>query len=222
MKKLLLSLLVATGVANASVQTQTNFFDVDHDGVDSFFDQFDSSLGTLTGVQLTITSIAAGSFTIVNSSPSSTTDVSNIINSLYVSSYQPDEFNVGTNLPTINLLTTLTSGLNPVAKRTSGVNGSTTFSINSAPSQYLANNFSFNILTISPYIGSGSVTFMLQDTTSATLIGGTPSPNYNNISDPTTLTLTYSYTAVPEPSTYALFGIGAIGMLMVMRRKKTA
>ena len=28
--------------------------------------------------------------------------------------------------------------------------------------------------------------------------------------------------AVPEPSTYALFGLGAIGMLMVMRRKKTA
>jgi len=28
--------------------------------------------------------------------------------------------------------------------------------------------------------------------------------------------------AVPEPSTYALFGIGAIGMLMVLRRKKSA
>jgi len=28
--------------------------------------------------------------------------------------------------------------------------------------------------------------------------------------------------AVPEPSTYALFGIGAIGLLLVMRRKKTA
>jgi hypothetical protein len=28
--------------------------------------------------------------------------------------------------------------------------------------------------------------------------------------------------AIPEPSTYALFGLGAIGMLMVMRRKKTA
>jgi hypothetical protein len=28
--------------------------------------------------------------------------------------------------------------------------------------------------------------------------------------------------AVPEPSTYALFGIGAIGLLMVVRRKKTA
>jgi len=29
-------------------------------------------------------------------------------------------------------------------------------------------------------------------------------------------------TAVPEPSTYALFGIGVVGMLLVMRRKKTA
>ena len=28
--------------------------------------------------------------------------------------------------------------------------------------------------------------------------------------------------AAPEPSTYALFGLGAIGLLMVMRRKKTA
>jgi hypothetical protein len=28
--------------------------------------------------------------------------------------------------------------------------------------------------------------------------------------------------AAPEPSTYALFGIGAIAMLMVLRRKKVA
>jgi hypothetical protein len=28
--------------------------------------------------------------------------------------------------------------------------------------------------------------------------------------------------SIPEPSTYALFGLGAIGMLMVLRRKKTA
>ena len=35
-------------------------------------------------------------------------------------------------------------------------------------------------------------------------------------------TFTVTNQAAPEPSTYALFGIGAIGMLMVMRRKKTA
>jgi len=32
----------------------------------------------------------------------------------------------------------------------------------------------------------------------------------------------FEFNAIPEPSTYALFGLGAIGMLMVMRRKKTA
>ena len=35
-------------------------------------------------------------------------------------------------------------------------------------------------------------------------------------------TLALQFTAVPEPSTYALFGIGAIGMLMVIRRKRAA
>jgi sugar lactone lactonase YvrE len=33
--------------------------------------------------------------------------------------------------------------------------------------------------------------------------------------------LAFQPQTVPEPSTYALFGIGAIGMLMVLRRKKT-
>jgi hypothetical protein len=34
--------------------------------------------------------------------------------------------------------------------------------------------------------------------------------------------MAYPSESIPEPSTYALFGIGAIGLLMVMRRKKTA
>jgi len=34
--------------------------------------------------------------------------------------------------------------------------------------------------------------------------------------------IAFTPATVPEPSTYALFGIGAIGMLMVLRRKKTA
>jgi len=34
--------------------------------------------------------------------------------------------------------------------------------------------------------------------------------------------VTFSVQSIPEPSTYVLFGLGAIGMLMVLRRKKTA
>jgi hypothetical protein len=32
----------------------------------------------------------------------------------------------------------------------------------------------------------------------------------------------YTLQSAPEPSTYALFGIGAIALLMVLRRKRTA
>ena len=214
--------LFAAETASAAVLIQTNNSYTTHDGTDFYFNQFDSTLGTLTGVNLTITSTALGTFTIANSSPSSTTSVSNIVDYLFVSSYQLDELSSGTNLSTINVATTVTSGSDPVAKRVAGVNGTTTFSINSVPTQYLANNFSLNLLTLSPYIGSSTVSFFLQDGLSATLIGGSPTANYNSISDPTTVTLAYSYSAVPEPSTYALFGLGGMALVIACRRKLTA
>jgi hypothetical protein len=48
--------------------------------------------------------------------------------------------------------------------------------------------------------------------------GSAINANFVSVSRP----LNIAFASVPEPSTYALFGIGAIGMLMVMRRKKTA
>lgn len=47
-------------------------------------------------------------------------------------------------------------------------------------------------------------------------------PDPNDEENDYSLNYSFMATAVPEPSTYALFGIGAIGMLMVLRRKKTA
>lgn len=47
-------------------------------------------------------------------------------------------------------------------------------------------------------------------------------PYTNNYADAFGLIVSANIIAVPEPSTCALFGIGAIGMLVVMRRKKTA
>jgi len=210
----------ASGTAYGDTLVQTNSASVDHIGYDFNFNQFDSTLGTLTGVELTITSTAGGNFTISNASRSTTTSVTNIQDYLYLVSYQLDELSGGTNLPTINLATTITSGSNPVSKQIGAVPGSTTFSITSSPAQYLANNDSFN-LTISSYTGVGTVTFNLTDATSATLTGGTPTPNYNNISDPTTVKLAYTYTAIPEPSTYAFFGLGALALVVAYRRRVT-
>ena len=55
---------------------------------------------------------------------------------------------------------------------------------------------------------------------------GIASDSYTGVQDNFTgfrlAEITSNLISVPEPSTYALFGTGAIGMLMVMRRKKTA
>ncbi len=56
-------------------------------------------------------------------------------------------------------------------------------------------------------------------TVDPSLAGGVWSINSIVVGGVTELQAVY---AVPEPSTYALLGIGAIGLLMVMRRKKTA
>lgn len=45
-------------------------------------------------------------------------------------------------------------------------------------------------------------------------------PRFLNVSFNTTEG--QSITVIPEPSTYALYGLGAIGMLIALRRKKTA
>jgi hypothetical protein len=45
---------------------------------------------------------------------------------------------------------------------------------------------------------------------------------YNRALSSAEVSQLYTAQSVPEPSAYALFGIGAIGMLMVIRRKKTA
>jgi hypothetical protein len=45
---------------------------------------------------------------------------------------------------------------------------------------------------------------------------------YNTALTANQVSVLYAAQSVPEPSTYALFGIGAMGMLMVIRRKKIA
>ena len=45
---------------------------------------------------------------------------------------------------------------------------------------------------------------------------------YNTALSSSQVSQLYTLQSAPEPSTYALFGLGAIGLLMVLRRKKTA
>jgi hypothetical protein len=73
------------------------------------------------------------------------------------------------------------------------------------------NNFLFNPVYSDSFSFSQNLPF-LDDKNSSLFFGSGNGSTFSN----------FSVTTLPEPSTYVLFGIGAIGMLMVLRRKKTA
>ena len=84
--------------------------------------------------------------------------------------------------------------------------------------------YTFNFLyggTVSGFDTNNIIIDTSALTLDSSLTGGTWAITETGTSGANTLNLTYT-TAVPEPSTYALFGLGAIGMLMVLRRKRTA
>ena len=68
-----------------------------------------------------------------------------------------------------------------------------------------------NSLTLSTYTATSDTA------TADTATAGSASPSYTDV-----VTRSGGTAPLPEPSTYALFGIGAVGLLMVLRRKKTA
>jgi len=76
--------------------------------------------------------------------------------------------------------------------------------INQASGGYFALGLVLPVATINPY---NQIEYGFNNTSSSTAGDGNVQLSIN---------------VIPEPSTYALFGIGAIAMLMVLRRKKTA
>jgi len=72
-------------------------------------------------------------------------------------------------------------------------------------------------------IGAGSILNGVDNNSTHSWIGGIDDVGiWNTALTSSQVSQLYTLQSAPEPSTYALFGIGAIGMLMVLRRKKTA
>lgn len=184
------------------------------------FAKFNQSLGTLTAVTFTIvSSVDQGSFTIQNNAPSSAR-VRNPLDSLYV----VDNQGSGGDYIAMNVsLTTAPSTSGTGASLAANSSGTYTLAAN----QTLASNISFNIASIfwgsySSSNGTGLVSFDVDHTPAVTVTGGNYTADTSNVKANTTLSLTYTYTAVPEPSNYVLFGLGALALVVAYRRKRAA
>ena len=68
--------------------------------------------------------------------------------------------------------------------------------------------------------GTGSVTFQVKSSQGVTLTGSTLTLDSSATFANTNVGVTYTYTVVPEPSAFALLGLGALGL--VARRRRNA
>lgn len=177
--------------------------------------QFNPSLGTLTGVQLSVDATVTGSVAVTNISSGALT-FTNAFISVPLTSTGPD----GT------IASTVTMAID--AAGTAAANTTTTFPV-TASSQGFA-----NATTFSAYEGTGTFNATLAATSLS--FGGTPGPGgQNNLFFGGAATaggfvdVTYTYTpgtpVVPEPASMALLGIGMVSLLSwrrIFKRYTTA
>ncbi len=219
------AILLAGSALNAATITQNSTQNATFAGIDFAFNKFDTGLGTLTGVSMTIYSVQnAGTFTV-----QATTGVAAIVNS-WGNLLSFTDLNGGSGLDEYN------TSLVPVVVSAAGVglpvsvpaHATKTFTIGSLP--VLANNDIVPITgDLSGYQGSGNATFTVNMYPNLGKTGGNILENYTNTTANTTLTLTYTYTAgpgpvpVPEASTVIVqLLIVAGGGWMFFRRRAAA
>ncbi len=217
--------ILAAGVASAQVTSLTQ--NVTHnvieegEGTTTFtFNQFDSSLGSLTAVDLIIqSSTLQGSFTVFKNSIRT-------FSTLSAELFIPDVVGYGSGFysTTPYSFARTPSGTFAVNNTTQlvSVNGTTQSLISNTPVTLSINSGDF-----STYIGSSTLSFNPSVIISANS-GASFTLNGANLLSPTTLTLRYTYndpSAVPEPGQVAaslllLGGIG--GYVFIKRRRKPA
>ncbi len=203
--------VIVAGLANANTTTpqaiaygpglapETNPF-----SIGLAFNQFNASLGTLTGVTITISDNSSGTVNVTNNSPSQSSytislgeqlslkDPSNNALASYLdqSSSQNQTINAGDN----QTITANASGT------------STPVTINS---------------NLSEFIGAGTITLTLGGSGVALVSGATPYSAVTNSTSDGEVTAVYDYTPVPSPGSGLLLFAGAMAVVggMTLRRR---
>ena len=199
-----------------SYLSQTNSFSVNPTATLNW-NQFDSSLGELTGITFEASSGLIGSFRVTNS---------DLVTSLQVTDSKSElrfRFSTGTGSPgdvfneTISPIPTLPSS--DSTGSTVGASSFRVFAIN-AGTQYADLTRNFFSSSQSYFTGSGTVSSAVQQFLSITSTGENYSLNSTDTKSSGTAVLTYIY-QVPEPSAASLliFGLGGLAAIRCVRRK---
>jgi hypothetical protein len=227
---LCLGVILVSGTASAAALISTNtqtltFGAVPSVGYDFNFSKFDQSLGTLTDVIFTIVSSSdQGAFTASNSTANSI-KVYNPSDSLTVTAAQGGLISGNSTYygDGATLTTTPGTGNSQATGATlaSHQTGNYTLSPQSIiPSSIVCNIDPSYFSLYQSWNGSGSVSFNAANNPQVSMTGGVASFDMSGVTNSTTLSLVYKYTAaVPEPSAYALFGIGALALVVACRRR---
>lgn len=202
----------------ASYTVYSDVADVGGTWVNFDVSKFNSNLGILTGVQVSVVqSDLSGSVSVTNNSGIPTT-VSNFYSYFDVTGitvglgYADD----GASKSVSTTPGKATTTINPSATVVFTINSGQSFSI--ASQNIAAGNFS----TYSSVGGSGVVRFAAQNAQSIASTGSNYSVDSTAAKTTTKFAITYTYAAapVPEPSVVVLSAMGLSGMALVRRREK--
>lgn len=227
MKNLFLSLLaafLAVSSAQAALITSSDSQNVNLAGVNFTFNQFDPTLGSLTGIDLVIqSSTLQGNLTITRQSGTLT------INTISAAlGMDPVTGFDGYDSTPYNFLRTPSGSFTINSTNTSRlitVNGTTQSLINNTPV-----TLSINPADFSTYLGISTVSLPANLNLSYPSTSGSGVVNTlaGNLFSPTSMQLIYTYTPapspVPEPGQVAasLLVLGGLGVYFVLRRRRSA
>jgi hypothetical protein len=189
---------------------------------------FNSSWGTLNSVTLRVDSVSVAGGLIFHQGGVGSSTIQSIESKLYV--YQGDsESGVLYNGLSADLVSVpiALSSANPSLPLSVAENTSVTFTLSDG--QYVLTSSSPLLVTLTQaadladYCGSGmsyAPEFIFNlDVGLVGSMGGSPSYDYTGVSSLANVSLTYDYTAVPEPSTYG-FVLGSLALATVALRRK--